>query len=160
MSPRAAWRLESLGFTRVFDYIGGEQDWYVGGEQDWFAFGLPREGKAAAVPHAGDLARRDAPTCGLTDRIGEVRDQVQAAGWNACVVVNHDRIVLGLLREQALAGDPQAAVEAVMEIGPSAFRPSALVTEVLDYLQRRNRDSAVITKSNGRLVGLLQRGSG
>ena len=96
MSPRAAWRLESLGFTQVFDYVAGEQD--------WFAYGLPREGKLAGVPHAGELARRDTPTCRLTDRIGDVRDQAWGTGWNACVVVNEERIVLGLLREQALGG--------------------------------------------------------
>ncbi len=44
-----------------------------------------------------------------------------------------------------------------MEIGPSTFRPSALVSDVMDYLRRRNVDSAVITTSDGRLLGLLQR---
>lgn len=148
MSPRAAWRLESLGFTQVFDYVGGEQD--------WFAYGLPREGKLAAVPHAGELARRDAPTCRLTDRIGDLQEQGRVAGWSACVVVNEERIVLGLLRKQVLDRDPQAVVETVMETGPSTFRPSALVSDVMDYLRRRNFDSAVITTSDGRLVGLLQ----
>lgn len=148
MSPRAAWRLESLGFTQVFDYVAGEQD--------WFAYGLPREGKLAAEPHASDLARPDVPTCRLTDRIGDVREQGHMAGWDACVVVNEDRIVLGLLRQHALDGDPQAVVETVMEMGPSTFRPSALVSDVMDYLRRRSFDSAVITTSDGRLVGLLQ----
>ena len=149
MSPRAAWRLESLGFTQVFDYVAGEQD--------WFAYGLPREGKLAAQPHAGEVARRDAPTCRLTDRVGDVREQGHMAGWDAGVVINEERIVLGLLRSQALDGDPEAAVETVMEIGPSTFRPSAQVTDVMDYLRRHDVDSAVITTSDGRLVGLLQR---
>ncbi len=43
MSPRAAWRFESLGGTRVYDYVAGKVD--------WFAAGLPREGRPAqAVP--------------------------------------------------------------------------------------------------------------
>ncbi len=43
MSPRAAWRLESLGFTRVYDYVAGKVD--------WFAAGFPREGRLAqAMP--------------------------------------------------------------------------------------------------------------
>jgi hypothetical protein len=46
MSPRAAWRLEALGFTHVYDYAPSKSD--------WFANGLPREGKAAAIPWAGD----------------------------------------------------------------------------------------------------------
>ncbi len=94
MSPRAAWRLESLGFTQVFEYVAGEQD--------WFAYGLPRAGKLAAEAHAGELARPDAPTCRPIDRIGDVREQGRGVGWSACVVVNEERIVLGLLREQAL----------------------------------------------------------
>jgi hypothetical protein len=56
MSARAAWRLEELGFTQVYDYVPSKID--------WFANGLPREGKAAEIPWAGDLARDDAPTCG------------------------------------------------------------------------------------------------
>jgi rhodanese-related sulfurtransferase len=35
MSPRAAAQLETLGFTKVFDYEAGKAD--------WFAAGLPRE---------------------------------------------------------------------------------------------------------------------
>ena len=37
MSPRAAWRLESLGFARVYDYVAGKAD--------WMAAGLPTERK-------------------------------------------------------------------------------------------------------------------
>ena len=40
MSPRAAWRLESLGFTKVYDYVPGKTD--------WLAAGLPREGDEGA----------------------------------------------------------------------------------------------------------------
>jgi rhodanese-related sulfurtransferase len=31
MSPRAASRLESLGFTEVYDYIDGKLDWMAAG---------------------------------------------------------------------------------------------------------------------------------
>src|SRR5919199_650618 len=93
MSPRAAWRLESLGFTRVFDYVAGKQD--------WFAAGLPSEGKLAGRPKPGDLARRDVPTCGLAERVGDVHERARAAGWDACVVVNAESIVLGLMPREA-----------------------------------------------------------
>lgn len=73
------------------------------------------------------------------------------------MVVNEERIVLGLLRKHALGGDPRAVVETVMEIGPSTFRPSALAREAMDYLRRHDVDSVVVTTSGGRLVGLLQR---
>ena len=45
MSPRAAWRLESLGFTAVYDYVAGKAD--------WFARGLPRAGRLAEEPTVG-----------------------------------------------------------------------------------------------------------
>ncbi len=38
MSPRAASRLESLGFREAYDYAAGKAD--------WFAAGLPMEGPA------------------------------------------------------------------------------------------------------------------
>jgi 3-mercaptopyruvate sulfurtransferase SseA len=52
MSPRAAWRLEALGFAEVNDYVDGKLD--------WLAAGLPTEGSNAERPGAGDVA---APTC-------------------------------------------------------------------------------------------------
>ncbi len=80
MSPRAAWRLESLGFGQVYDYTAGKLD--------WMAAGLPTAGTNAGRPQAGDLARKDPPTCGLNERLGEVRDRVRARGWDVAVVVN------------------------------------------------------------------------
>jgi hypothetical protein len=94
MSPRAASRLEGLGFERVYDYVPGKAD--------WFASGLPREGRLASVPTIGEAARRDVPTCAPAEKVGAVRERVQRAGWDRCVVVNMERVVLGLLRERAL----------------------------------------------------------
>src|SRR5579884_3423720 len=82
MSPRAAWRLESLGFRQVYDYTAGKLD--------WMAAGLPTEGTGAARPRAGDLARKEVPTCGLDERLGEVRDRVRARGWKVAVVVTRN----------------------------------------------------------------------
>ena len=47
MSPRAACRLETLGFSDVYDYGGGKAE--------WLGYGLPREGENASVPYAGEL---------------------------------------------------------------------------------------------------------
>ena len=88
MSARAAWRLESLGFTAVYRYTAGKAD--------WLASGLPSAGARASLPRIGDLARRDVPTCTLQERLGDVRERVRAAGWDVCLVVNARRIVLGL----------------------------------------------------------------
>src|SRR2546425_6562844 len=97
MSPRAAWRLESLGFREVYDYTVGKLD--------WLAAGLPTEGANANRPRAGSVARKDVPTCGLEERLSDVRDRVRSKGWEAAVVVNDQRVVFGLLRAKELAGD-------------------------------------------------------
>src|SRR2546428_14157710 len=98
MSPRAAWRLESLGFKRVIDYVPGKQAWYDENQ--------PREGTAVHEIWIGDVADAGGPTCGLTERIDTVRARVRAAGSGTCVGVNSERAVLGLRRQSALDGAP------------------------------------------------------
>lgn len=149
MSPRAAWRLESLGFGEVYDYVDGKLD--------WMAAGLPTEGTNAQRPSAADLARRDVPTCGPTERLGEVSKRVREQGWEAAVVINHERVVFGLLRARELNKDPDLLVEAVMRPGPSTFRPFVPAGEMAEFMTEHNLESAPITTSDGRLIGLLLR---
>ncbi len=94
MSARAAWRLETLGFTEVYDYAPSKAD--------WMAWGLPREGRSASVPTVGEVARRDVPTCALADTVGAARDRARAAGSDLCEVVTSGGVVLGLLRANQL----------------------------------------------------------
>src|SRR5258708_26465448 len=63
MSPRAAWRLESLGFRNVHDYKPGKLD--------WMAAGLPTEGAHTSKRRAGDLAKKDVPTCTMDEKRSE-----------------------------------------------------------------------------------------
>ncbi len=97
MSPRAAWRLESLGFTKVFDYVGGKAD--------WFAAGLPREGSLASVPRTGDIARRDDVTCRLTDKTNDVVSRAREAGQNTAIATTAGGVILGRIRVDRLADD-------------------------------------------------------
>src|SRR6266849_8985349 len=149
MSPRAAWRLESLGFGEVHDYTVGKLD--------WLAAGLPTEGTNAQKPRAGTLARKDVPTCQLEERLIEVCRRAQAAGWNAAIVVNSERVVLGLLRAKELAGDGEQLISSVMRPGPSTFRPYVLAAEMAKTMVDHKLESSPITTSDGRLVGLLLR---
>src|SRR5438132_10274180 len=82
MSPRAAWRLEELGLKQVYDFVPGKMA--------WLAMGWPREGASAAVPNAGEVARRGTPTCALEDRVADVREDVLAVGREVCIVVNSE----------------------------------------------------------------------
>jgi rhodanese-related sulfurtransferase/CBS domain-containing protein len=149
LSPRAAWRLESLGFAEVYDYVAGKQD--------WVAANLPFEGNAANRPLAGTVARDDVPICGLEERVGDVRARVQKAEWDACVVVNDERIVLGLLREAQLGSRDDAVVEDAMRPGPSTFRPFVSIEEMAAFMTEHELESSPVTTSEGRLVGLLRR---
>jgi CBS domain-containing protein len=149
MSPRAAWRLESMGFTQVYDYAAGKLD--------WLAAGLATEGSNAQRPRAGDVARGDVPTCGLDERLGEVARRVRAAGWDACVVVNEQRVVLGLLRAKELEADEGLRIEQAMRPGPSTFRPHVPIAEMAGFMVDHDLESSPITTSDGRLVGLLRR---
>ncbi len=149
MSPRAAWRLESLGFTSVYDYVPGEAD--------WLANGLPSEGEAAGKPRAGTVATRDVPTCSLADTVGAVRTRIEGTDWQVCVVVNDERVVLGLLGEKVFAGDPQTPVEAVMESGLSTWRLSGPLADIEQYMDRHGVTAVVISGSDGRLYGAVRR---
>lgn len=148
MSPRAAWRLESLGFTEVYDYAAGKAD--------WAAAGLPVEGNAAEAPRIGDVARKDVPTCELRERIADVGERVRAAGWGTCLVVNEERVVLGRLFPTELDGEADALAETVMRSGPSTFRPNVSVEEMTRFMGERGISTAVVTTSDGGLVGLFQ----
>ena len=130
---------------------------YVDGKHDWMAAGLPTEGTASERPRAGALARRDALTCRLDERIGDVRERARAGGWTAAVVVNAEHVVLGLLREKELESEPDRRVEEVMRPGPSTYRPYVSAEEVAKQMLDKDILSAPITTSDGRLVGLLLR---
>jgi Mg/Co/Ni transporter MgtE len=73
------------------------------------------------------------------------------------VVVNEQRIVLGLLCERQLQADPDARVEDIMECGPSTFRPSVPLDEMREYFRTHDLESAPITTPDGILLGLLRR---
>jgi CBS domain-containing protein len=152
MSDRAAWRLESLGFNRVYRYSPGKDG--------WLTMGLPTEGRDAATRRAGDVADRDTPTCALHDRLGDVRDRLRAGGKTSCIVVNDQRVVLGRVRGEALDGDAEQRVEAVMEAGPTTVRPSEPLDALVGRMQKRRVESIVVSTADGVLVGVLHRADG
>src|SRR3990172_2943993 len=100
MSPRAASRLEALGFDQVYDYAAGKAD--------WGASGLPLEGRPG--PRAGELARADAPTCLLGERLQAIRARIEATEWDTCLVVDAEGVVLGRLGRRALAREDDVSV--------------------------------------------------
>jgi predicted transcriptional regulator len=127
------------------------------GKQDWMGAGLPTEGTNTQRPRLVDVVRRDVPVCSLGERLGEVRERVIAAGWDACVVVSQDRVVLGLLRANELQADPHLLVDQVMRPGPSTYRPFVSVADMRRTMIDRNLESSPVTTSDGKLVGLVRK---
>ena len=146
MSPRAAWRLESLGFTSVFDYPPGKLD--------WVSAGLPVEGTAAGIPNLGAVARRDVQTCRLNDQLSDVKARLASDPTAPCPVVNDHRIVLGLVRSDAIKANGAKTAEEVMISGPVTFRPNVALEEVDRYLTDHKIGYAVVTTPEGELIGL------
>ena len=136
-----------MGFSEVYDYVDGKLD--------WMAAGLPTEGTNARLPRAGSTARKDVPTCGLKDRLADVRDRARSQGWDAVVVVNEERVVLGLLRSAELDKDADLLIERAMRPGPSTFRPYVSLHEMAHFMVEHKLENTPITTSDGRLVGLL-----
>jgi CBS domain-containing protein len=149
MSARAAWRLEALGFSDVHDYAASKAD--------WFACDQPREGTSADVPWAGDLVRDDVPTCAPEEQVGAVRERVLASGYDFCVVLSDERIVMGLLRGGMLASNPEATADDAMELGPRTTRPSSPVEQLLAKPSSFGVKSWIVTTAHGLFLGVLTR---
>jgi predicted transcriptional regulator len=86
-----------------------------------------------------------------------VAERVRAAGWEVCVVVSEERVVLGLLRGEQLEGDPSTPIEKAMRPGPSTFRPHVPIAEMARYMLEHDLPGAPITTGDGILVGVLRR---
>lgn len=138
-----------MGFKQVYRYAAGKLD--------WFAFGLPMQGEFASYLRAIDVVRRDVPTCRLKDRVGEVYRHCQDIGWKVCLVVTESNVVLGRLRREAWAANPQTPVEEVMENGPTTFRPDNFLEPLVQRMQEKKVGSVIVTNSDGVLLGILFR---
>src|SRR5712691_1942483 len=92
MSPRAASRLETLGFPRVYDYVAGKAD--------WGSYGLPLDGHADSSTRVSGIAATAVPTCRLDELVADVTARLRD-DWDICVVTNDANFVLGLLGHNA-----------------------------------------------------------
>ena len=86
-----------------------------------------------------------------------MRDRAQAQGFDAAVVTNEERVVLGLLRAKELEESGDKVVERAMRPAPSTYRPNVGVLEMAAVMVEHDVPNAPVTTSDGRLVGLLLR---
>jgi Mg/Co/Ni transporter MgtE len=147
LSPRAASRLETLGFPRVYDYVAGKAD--------WGSYGLPLDGHADSSTRVSGIAETDVPTCRLDELVADVTARLRD-DWDICVVTNDDDIVLGLLGRSALHSDQKTSVEDAMTPGPSTTRPSTRREAITKRMHDQNLIRMIVTRSDGVLFGVLR----
>jgi rhodanese-related sulfurtransferase len=145
MSPRAAWRLERLGFGPVYDYAAGKVD--------WMAAGLPTVRADTSERRALDATDRDPPTCRPDDPVADIASQYD----RPVVVVNERGIVLGRLTPGRVDSASPSTVEEVMEAGPATVRAHEPLTPLLERMARRRVKEIIVTTPEGELLGVLRR---
>jgi rhodanese-related sulfurtransferase len=148
LSARAAWRLESMGFQEVYRYTPGKQD--------WIAAGFETEGTNAARPRLKQYLKTNVQTCLLRDRMQDIQNR---RGTNdICVVLNDRNIVMGVIHGNAWNANPLSRASDVMDPGPRTFRPNGDPKEIVKELRKGDRDNAIVTTSDGELIGILRVG--
>jgi Mg/Co/Ni transporter MgtE len=150
LSPRAACRLATLGFTRVYDYTAGKVD--------WLARGLLGEGTRAAEPTAGSLARRDVATSPLGASTGDARRGIADSPYGYGLVMSPGGVVLGRVRRSALAtlsdSDP---IDSVLEPRPQTIRPHLTKAKLEKRFAGDGFSTLVVTRPDGTLIGVVRR---
>ncbi|MDF1597083.1 MAG: CBS domain-containing protein [Acidimicrobiia bacterium] len=147
MSPRAACRLEALGFEQVYDYTAGIADWK--------AAGLDVEGTEEPDHRISNATRPDIPTVQPDELLGIARRRANEAGWDEALVVDCDGIVIGRLRGSAWDVDAEVAVDTVMELGPTTVRPDGSLHDLLERMDKRGTRLVVVSDPQGHLVGVV-----
>ncbi len=150
MSPRAAWRLESLGFAHVYDYVGGKADWY--------AAGLPLEGRVTGRPPALRAARTEVPTCAPTASVADARKEVEASDLDFVVVTLEEEVVVGRVNRDSLERSAaDSPLGEILEEGPTTARASDDLGDLVERMRRADTGSIILTSKEGRLLGVLLR---
>jgi hypothetical protein len=147
LSPRAAWRLATFGFTSVHDYAVGKVD--------WLAHGLPAEGTDAGLPTAGTLARHDVATCSIDDETADVLDRIAASPYRYAIVLGPGDVVLGRVRKSRL--ERGGGVEPNIDPGPRTVRPHLTPAQLAGRFERVGVRTLIVTTPEGVMLGVVGR---
>jgi rhodanese-related sulfurtransferase len=148
-SPRAAARLEALGATTVHDFGPGKVA--------WLAEGLPSEGRRTPEQRVSAIADPDVPLVPGTATVGEAEVIVRGAGADLGIVVDDELVVLGVVRSETFGLPADLPVADVLQPGPSTFRPSMTIAELVSYFEDSDEQRAIVSTLGGRWIGLIRR---
>jgi rhodanese-related sulfurtransferase len=148
LSARAAHRLETLGFSEVYDYTASKVA--------WMAMGLPVEGSRPPARRAGALADRDVPTASHDGTVGALDGKIGDAP--RVVVLDDEQIVLGVVRREVLDLDAETPIEAVMQPAPPSVRPSIPLDELAESMEQDGRAYVIVSLLDGTFVGVIEHG--
>lgn len=150
MSARAAWRLEQLGFTEVYDYELGRTDWE--------SAGLPLEGTDVRGPTVADATIHDPPTADVAETVGEARQRLD--GSTQVIVINEEGVVVGVMRKESWEQDEDTLVGDAMRLGPATVRPGSQLAPLVGRMEKKDIESVIVTDAEGRLIGVITLESG
>lgn len=145
MSSRAAWRLEQLGFTEVYDYSPGRTDWETAG--------LPMEGTDVRGPIVADAATHDPPTAKVDETVGTARQRLD--GDTQVIVINDENVVVGAMRKESWDEADDVPVGDAMRLGPGTVRPGSHLESLVGRMERKDVESVIVTDAEGRLIGVM-----
>lgn len=147
-AARAARHLEARGFSDVHVYPAGKVA--------WLAEGLPSEGRRRPSQRIRAIADTDVPTIDANATLAGAA-AVLGTDDDIAVVLDHDGVVLGIIRRETLGLGPSTPVADVLQPGPSTFRPSMTIAELEDYFRSSDETRAIVSTAGGTWLGLIRR---
>lgn len=148
MSPRAAWRLRSLGYDTVFDYTGGVSD--------WIASGGKLEGHATLTDLVGDHVESDVARISFDATVDNAREALEDTARDLVVVTNDDGVVFGKLRAASLEdAASDTPVASVMQPGPATVRASEARSDLTERMKAKDVTEILVTRPDGVLLGVF-----
>lgn len=146
MSQRAAWQLERLGFSDVYDFVVGKAYWLASGRPTVRSSEIARVGSSVTA----------SATAEVDDQVQAIRESMAAP--SDVVVIDERGIVIGRVR----ASDLEAAIGTdligdIMRLGPTTIRPDELVDAVSERMANKSVRSLLVTRPTGELLGQFVR---
>jgi rhodanese-related sulfurtransferase len=145
---RAAAGLEALGFEDVHHYAIGK----IG----WLAEGGEAEGRRRPEQRVAWIARDDVPVLAGDATVADAT-AVFGPEDDVAVVLDPDRVVLGLVRREVLGLPGETPIADVLQPGPSTFRPSMTIRELVGYFRSSDEARAIVSTLDGTWIGLIRR---